>query len=123
MSGNTVGAYLQDFDHLASFGLEHSIEPTDITLANLQQLLKSMNDLGIAPTSQRRMIAGWRTFYRMLVADDALKDSPAAMLDLPVRPQQSADETEAFVVGERLLDDGELRFEIVLIFVLVVCGL
>ena len=127
MSGNTVGAYLQDFDHLASFGLEHSIEPTDITLANLQQLLKSVNDLGIAPTSQRRMIAGWRTFYRMLVADDALKDSPAAMLDLPVRPQHLPDVltdeeiTRIQETFDRSTYEGERNY--VIVEVLYDCGL
>lgn len=127
MSGNTVGAYLQDFDHLAHYGLEHSIDPEAIKLSDLQQLLKSINDLGIAPTSQRRMIAGWRTFYRMLVADDVLKDSPAAMLDLPVRPQHLPDvltDDEITLIQntfDRSTYEGERNY--VIVEVLYGCGL
>ena len=91
MSVNTVEAYMQDIDHLVNYAIEKDIEPEDVKLEDLQQLLKDINDVGISATSQRRMIAGWRTFYRMMVADDAMKDSPAAMLDLPVRPEHLPD--------------------------------
>ena len=127
MSGNTVDAYLQDFDHLAEYANEHNIEPTDVKLDDLQQLLKAVNDLGIAPSSQRRMIAGWRTFYRMMVADDALKDSPAAMLDLPVRPQHLPDvlTDEEITLIQNTFDrstyEGERNYTI--IEVLYDCGL
>ena len=127
MSGNTVSAYLQDIDHLLAYGVDHNIEPENIKLENLQQLLKSINDLGIAPTSQRRMIAGWRTFYRMMVADDALKDSPAAMLDLPVRPQHLPDVltdeeiTRIQDTFDRSTYEGERNY--VIVEVLYDCGL
>lgn len=127
MSGNTVDAYLQDIGHLLNFGIEKSIEPQNIKLDDLQQLLKQINDLGIAPASQRRMIAGWRTFYRMMVADDAVKDSPAAMLDLPVRPQHLPDvltDDEITTIQEtfdRSTYEGERNY--VIVEVLYDCGL
>ena len=88
---NSIQAYLRDVDHLSSFMTERGIEPEKVKLDDLQQLLKQLNDLGIAPTSQRRMIAGWRMFFKHLVVEDALKDSPAEMLDLPIRPQHLPD--------------------------------
>ena len=91
MAGNSIAAYLRDVDHLMSYAIEHGIEPEQVTIEDLRQLLKLFNDLGIAPTSQRRVISGWRTFYKMLVVEDAMKDSPAEMLDLPVRPQHLPD--------------------------------
>ena len=91
MSVNTVQSYLHDFDHLSNYAIGKNTKPEDVMLEDLQHLLKCINELGIAPASQRRMIAGWRTFYRMMVADGALKDSPAAMLDLPLRPQHLPD--------------------------------
>ena len=127
MSGNTVGAYLQDVDHLLNYCIEQNIEPENIKLDDLQHLLKGVNDLGIAPTSQRRMIAGWRTFYRMMVADDAMKDSPAAMLDLPVRPQHLPDVltdeeiTRIQATFDRSTYEGERNY--VIVEVLYDCGL
>lgn len=91
LADNSTQAYLRDVDHLASFMTERGIEPEKVKLDDLQQLLKQLNDLGIAPTSQRRMIAGWRMFFKHLVVEDALKDSPAEMLDLPIRPQHLPD--------------------------------
>lgn len=91
MAANSVESYLQDYRHLAAFMTEQNIVPEAVTLEYLQLLLKQFVDLEIAPTSQRRMIAGWRMFYKMLVAEDTLKDSPAEMLELPVRPKHLPD--------------------------------
>ena len=91
LADNSIQAYLRDVDHLSSFMTERGIEPEKVKLDDLQQLLKQLNDLGIAPTSQRRMIAGWRMFFKHLVVEDTLKDSPAEMLDLPIRPQHLPD--------------------------------
>jgi integrase/recombinase XerD len=91
LAGNSVQAYLRDIGHLQSFFVPQNIEPSAVTVDDLQQLLKQMNDTGIAPTSQRRMISGWRMFFKMLVIEDVIKDSPADMLDLPTRPEHLPD--------------------------------
>ncbi|MBR6898661.1 MAG: site-specific integrase, partial [Bacteroidales bacterium] len=91
LADNSVQAYLRDFDHLARFMSEQGTDSEHVTLEQLQQLLAQLNDTGIAPTSQRRMIAGWRMFFHMLVVDDAIKDSPADLLDLPLRPKHLPD--------------------------------
>jgi len=91
LADNSVQAYLRDFDHLARFMTEQGVDSEHVTLEQLQQLLAQLNDTGIAPTSQRRMIAGWRMFFHMLVVDDAIKDSPADLLDLPLRPKHLPD--------------------------------
>lgn len=91
LADNSVLAYLRDVDQMASFMVEQNIEPEDVSLDYLQQLLNQLNDTGIAPTTQRRMIAGWRLFFKHLVIEDAIKDSPADMLDLPIRPNHLPD--------------------------------
>ena len=127
MAGNSVDAYLQDYDHMMRFMVEQSKEPEDVELCDLQQLLKSFSDLDIAPTSQRRMIAGWRMFYKMLVVEDALKDSPADLLDLPMRPRHLPDVltdseiTEIQRTFDRSTMEGERNY--VIVEVLYGCGL
>ncbi len=91
LADNSVQAYLRDFDHLARYMVEQQVDSEHVSLEHLQQLLAQLNDTGIAPTSQRRMIAGWRMFFHMMVVEDAVKDSPADLLDLPLRPKHLPD--------------------------------
>lgn len=91
LADNSVEAYMLDVRHLEGYGVDKGIEPEDVKLEDLQQLLNVINEMGIAATSQRRMISGWRMFYRMLVVEDAMSDSPAEMLDLPMRGEHLPD--------------------------------
>ncbi len=91
LSDNSIESYLNDIAHLMNFAVEQNLEPEDITQDHFQQLLNILNDMGIAPTSQRRMISGWRMFYRMLVVNDAMKDNPAELIDLPIKPHHLPD--------------------------------
>lgn len=91
MAGNSVNAYLNDYDHMARFMIEQSVVPERVELEHLQQLLKSVNELEVAPTTQRRMIAGWRTFFKMLIIEDIIQENPAELIDLPMRPKHLPD--------------------------------
>ena len=91
MAANSVAAYLRDFWHMASYMVEQNIEPEEVRLEYLQQLLKQFEDINLAPASQRRMISGWRMFFKMLVIEDAIADNPAELLDLPVRAKHLPD--------------------------------
>lgn len=85
MAANSVAAYLRDVGHLAEFMTEHNVAPEDVKTDDLRQLLNLLCDMEIAATSQRRMISGWRTFFKMLVIEDVVKENPAELLDFPVR--------------------------------------
>ncbi len=83
LSPNSVEAYLRDVSHLARYAVELDKSPEQITLEDLRGLLSQLNETGIALASQSRIVSGLRTFYKMLVIEDAIKDSPAALLELP----------------------------------------
>ena len=127
MADNSVKAYMQDFDHMQQFMCEQDIEPKNVTKDYLQQLLKQLCDLGIAPASQRRMISGWRMFFHMMVIDDDIKDSPADLLDLPIKPRHLPDvltDDEVTAIQQtfdRSLPEGERNY--VIVEVLYGCGL
>ena len=127
MADNSVAAYMHDFVHLERFAVEQNIEPEDVRLDDLQLLLKRVADLEIAPTTQRRMISGWRMFFHMLVIEDAMKDSPADLLDLPIRPHHLPDvlnDDEVTLIQQtfdRSSPEGERNYTIV--EVLYGCGL
>lgn len=127
MAGNSVNAYLQDFDHLARFMIEQGKEPECVSQDDLRLLLKLFSSLDIAPTTQRRMIAGWRMFFKMLVVEDAIKDSPADLIELPLRPKHlpdvltDSDITDIQSTFDRSTPEGERNYTIV--EVLYGCGL
>jgi integrase/recombinase XerD len=91
LADNSVQSYLRDVNHLSVYMSEKGVEPELVTLEHLQSLLKRLNELGIAATSQRRIISGWRMFFKHLVIEDAIKENPADLLDLPLRPQHLPD--------------------------------
>ena len=88
---NSVEAYLRDYDQMQFFFIEQNVVPEEINIDYLQQLLKIINDTEVAPATQRRMISGWRMFFKMLVIDDVIKENPAELLDLPSRMEHLPD--------------------------------
>ncbi len=127
MADNSVKAYMQDFDNMQRFMCEQDVAPESVAREHLQQLLKQLCDLGIAPASQRRMISGWRMFFHMMVIDDIVKDNPAALLDLPIKPHHLPDvltDDEVTAIQQtfdRSLPEGERNY--VIVEVLYGCGL
>lgn len=90
-SDNTTAAYLQDFDHMARFMTSLQLEPVAVRPDHLRELLKLVASTEVSPTTQRRMISGWRTFFKMLVIEDAIPANPAELLDMPSRPDHLPD--------------------------------
>ena len=127
MAGNSIEAYLLDYAHLSHFMIEKNVVPEDVTLQLLQQLLKSINDLEVAPATQRRMISGWRMFFKMLVIEDVIKDNPAELLDLPMRamhlPDVLTDEEITLIQSSFDLSNAEGYRNYVIVEVLYGCGL
>ena len=91
LAENSIEAYMRDFGHLMRFAVQHGVAPQDVTVEHLQTLLKELNEVGIAVTTQCRLISGWRTFYRMMVIEDDIKESPAALLNMPSKPRHLPD--------------------------------
>ena len=99
LSDNSVQAYLRDVEHLRRYVEPLGIEPQEVTAAEIQGLLKELNEVGIAVTTQCRIISGLRAFFRMLVMDNVLPDNPAEHLAMPTRPKHLPD----------VLDDSEIE--------------
>ncbi|MBR1792326.1 MAG: tyrosine-type recombinase/integrase, partial [Bacteroidales bacterium] len=127
LASNSVEAYLRDVGHLMRYASALNREPVQVELADMQQLLSEMNDLGIAATTQSRMISGWRTFFQMIVVEGDLDDNPAKQLQMPMRPKHLPDVlTDADVAAiqatfDRSIPDQERNY--VIIEILYGCGL
>jgi integrase/recombinase XerD len=85
LSGNSINAYLHDIEKLFRY-FEISnikIKPEKVTLSHLQDFIKYINETGLSATSQARIISGLKSFYKYLLLEDVIKQSPAEMLEAP----------------------------------------
>lgn len=84
-SENSVLSYRADIAKLCAFmELYHPAKrPADVTLNDLQEFLKWLAEFHLTETTQARIIAGVRHFFRFLVIENYLPDSPAELLETP----------------------------------------
>ncbi|OIP03838.1 MAG: site-specific tyrosine recombinase XerD [Bacteroidetes bacterium CG2_30_32_10] len=85
LSDNSIEAYLHDVDKLVQF-LEFTkseVQPSEIDLHHLQNFIKWVNELGVNPRTQSRIISGIKAFYKYLLMEDIVKTNPSELLESP----------------------------------------
>ncbi|MBL7836218.1 MAG: site-specific tyrosine recombinase XerD [Bacteroidetes bacterium] len=99
LAKNSIEAYIHDINcfvnHLSRSG--KSLGPLAISYPDLLEYVKSLNEIGVASTSQARMISGLRAFYKFLLMEDALQVDPTAFLEMP---KQARKLPEVLSLGE-----------------------
>ncbi len=85
LSNNSVDAYLRDVQKLEQYvKLElNGASVADIQLKHLQSFLKYINEIGLEPTSQSRIISGLKSFFKYLAIEEVISSSPAELLEAP----------------------------------------
>lgn len=109
LSGNSVDAYLRDIDKLTQY-LEQSGEkksPSEIRLADLQQFIKWVAELGMSDTSQARIISGIKAFYKYCFLEQITKIDPTPLLETPKLKKKLPD-TLSFDEIEKLISQVDL---------------
>lgn len=85
LSKNSIEAYLHDVEsferHLRSNEL--SVGPLQVTYEHLLGFVQTLNSIGVAATSQARMVSGLRAFYKYLLLEDLLTADPTKFLEMP----------------------------------------
>lgn len=82
-SDNTREGYRTDVGRLAAWLTDHSLGFRDLSLDTLRLFMGDLHDLGIAPRTQARTVAGIKSFCRFLVMEGYLDTDPAALLESP----------------------------------------
>ncbi len=82
-SSNTIDAYVRDIEKLMEFFEARGINYHDAKLEDFTAFLVELSEMGIATRSQARIISGIKQFYKYLVMEDIIKDSPAALIEAP----------------------------------------
>ncbi len=85
LSSNSIEAYTNDILKLHQFLLLNNLDtkPEEVSYDLLQEFILYINKLGLNDRSQARIISGIKAFYKFLLMEDLIKDSPAAMLEGP----------------------------------------
>lgn len=85
LSKNSISAYLHDVEKLTQFleieGLQ--LSPIQIKIKHLRDFINYLNQLGLEANSQARIVSGLKAFYKYLLMEDEIKQSPAELLEAP----------------------------------------
>ena len=85
LSENSIEAYIRDVGKFVEFLTlrEYELNYKEIEPAHLQEFIHYVNELGLHPRSQARVISGLKAFFKYLMVEDLLDESPAALLEAP----------------------------------------
>ena len=89
LSGNSIEGYLADVAKLFQFldMAYPTLKPASVTLNHLREFLSWLNEIGLGARSQARIISGIKSFFRFLVIENLMTDSPAGLLESPRLPR------------------------------------
>ncbi len=85
LSANSIESYSRDIDKLKQFiEIQNTIiNPELITLQHLRSFLQWINELGIIPSSQARILSGIKAFYKFMLMEDLITSDPTELLESP----------------------------------------
>lgn len=85
LSPNTLEAYLNDLVKLKAFLKDKGIEEEKVQLKDLEEFAGTLYDLGVATTTQARILSGVRSYFRFLFLDGFIDNDPSELLESPTR--------------------------------------
>ena len=85
LSENSVEAYIHDIEKFTQFLSITKAEkiPKEIALSDLEVFLRWINELGMTPASQARIISGLRSFYKFCLQEQISPTDPTHLLEAP----------------------------------------
>ena len=93
LSDNSIEAYSRDIDKLQQYAdiQPNKLNPEAFELNDLRQFINWVNELGMIPSSQARILSGIKSFYKYLLAEDVIKNNPAELLESPKKQRKLPD--------------------------------
>lgn len=85
LSPNSIEAYSRDIEKLYQYSDAQTVKinPESITLIDLRQFINWVNELGMIPSSQARILSGIKAFYKYMLMEDIIKNDPSELLESP----------------------------------------
>lgn len=85
LSGNSIEAYIGDLNKLFQYFESNSQEPNikEINHNDLKLFITWINELGMLPSTQARVISGLKAFFSFLLLEEVILDDPSELLEAP----------------------------------------
>ncbi|QPH40280.1 site-specific tyrosine recombinase XerD [Pedobacter endophyticus] len=85
LSSNSVHAYLSDIDKLQQYfqSINQSPSLAAINVGDLRSFLSWLNQLGMLPSTQARVISGLKAFFTYLMLENEIQNDPTALIEAP----------------------------------------
>ncbi len=85
LSKNSIEAYLHDLEKLIQFFESNPLNPSPLNVStkDIKDFLVWINELGMTPSSQARILSGIKSFYKYLLLEDVLSVDPASLVEAP----------------------------------------
>ena len=116
LAGNSIDAYVRDITKLREFFEIKNLEvsPLKVSQANLVDFIEFLNELGMSPYTQARMLSGVKGFFRFLLYEQLIDKDPSELLESPKIGRKLPDtlefhEIEALLAQIDLSTDGGTR--------------
>lgn len=93
LSQNSIMAYEDDVLKLYQYfqSIETPKGPIEVEYEDLEGFIHFINKLGLGARSQARIISGIKAFYKYLLLEDVINDSPTELLEGPKLPRKIPD--------------------------------
>lgn len=104
LSPNSITAYLQDVNKLNQFLQIRKIEldPDQLESGHIVDFIEFINELGVSPYSQARIISGLKSFYKYMRYDHDLEADPTSLIEAPKLGRKLPDTLEVHEIDELL---------------------
>jgi integrase/recombinase XerD len=85
LANHSITAYLTDVDKLLQFylAIDKELILSEVKLANLRAFVTWLNEVGMQPNTQARVISGIKAFFGYLLQEDVIRENPTALLEAP----------------------------------------
>ncbi|MCO6439273.1 MAG: site-specific tyrosine recombinase XerD [Phycisphaerae bacterium] len=110
LSGETVTAYKRDLREFWNDLVDHDVEPSEITIEDVQRHLMRLHERGLSLASVSRHFAAIKVFLRYLHAERILRRDVASLMESPRRWRNipdalGYDQIDALLSAPRLADE------------------
>lgn len=100
LSENTIESYGRDVKSFASFIKHEHSSALTISAQDLQRFLEEINEAGMKPHTQARMLSGIKAFYRYLLFEEYVEADPTTLIDTPKLGRKFPDTLEYHEIEE-----------------------
>ena len=85
LASNSIDAYTRDVTKLMEFLNMHKKipDPLQVLPVDLLDFIKFINELGLSPHSQARIVSGIKGFYKYLSYENLISVDPSELIELP----------------------------------------